>query len=141
MVPVIKQSRWKKWCARHALSTTEALFALETCYYGFGWRTRPGTLLLTTSELIHQSYSWRDTFYAIFEPSIRITVPRSDISRIVQCQFSLSRRLFLSMPDACFQVVTRDGVTHDLVMQRSGKEFLDALSQSGFTVEHESRSA
>src|SRR6185369_6678189 len=127
MVSVIEQSKWTRWCARHALPTADALFALETCYYGIGWRTRPGTLLLTDSELIHHSYSWRDTLYAIFEPSIQIAVRLADISRVVPRRLSLGRRLFLSMPDACFQVVTRSGDTHDLVLQRCGTDFQDAL--------------
>jgi len=82
-VPIdISQSKWMRWCAARELPVSAAHFALESCYYGLGFRSRPGTLLVTDSELIHYSYSWRDTLRAIFEPSVRMPVPLASIREV-----------------------------------------------------------
>jgi hypothetical protein len=135
MKSVISKREWLRWCGRQGLLVEGALFALETCYYGLGWRTRPGTLLLTETELIHHSYSWRDTFYAIFEPSIRVVVRLSDVAQATMWKPSLGRRMFNSMPDAFFQLVTLRGEIHDLVLQRSGLAFCEALRKRGIAVD------
>jgi hypothetical protein len=114
-----------------------AIFALETCYYGLGWRTRPGTLVVTDTEVIHQSYSWRDTFYAVFEPSARVALRLADIAHATLRRPSVARRLFHSLPDAFVRVVTRRGEVHDLILQRSGSEFCEALRRRGVSLADE----
>ena len=135
MKSVISKREWLRWCGRQALPVEGALFALETCYYGLGWRTRPGTLLLTETELIHCSYSWRDTFYAIFEPSIRVVLRLSDVAQATLWKQSLGRRMFNSMPDAFFQLVMLHGEVHDLALQRSGLSFCEALRKRGIAMD------
>jgi hypothetical protein len=137
MNPVIQQGKWLRWCERQALPVDGAPFALETCYYGLGWRTRPGTLLLTEAELIHHSYSWGDTFYAMFEPSIRIVLRLSEIAHATIFHPNLGRRLFHSLPDAFLRIVTRRGEIHDLLLQRRAEEFFDALRRRGVSVNDE----
>src|ERR1035437_2312894 len=137
MFPVIQQGKWLRWCKQQALSVESAVFALDTCYYGLGWRTRPGTLLLTETELIHHSYSWRDTFYAMFEPSIRVVLPLSDIAQATIHKPRLGRRWLHSLPDAFLRIVTRRGEIHNLVLQRKGGEFLDALRRRGVLADDE----
>jgi hypothetical protein len=131
MVPVIHKDKWLQWCGRQGLAVEGARFALETCYYGFGWRTRPGTLLVTESHLIHHSYSWRDTCYAMFEPSLRIEIRLNEIEFAEQLQKSLCFRLFHSMPNGFFKVVERNGCAHELVLHRSTAQFRDVLKSQG----------
>lgn len=137
MVSVIPETQWKEFCARKCLPIDSALFVLETCYYGFGWRTRPGTLVVTDAALVHHSYCWKETEWAVFEPSLRIEVPLASISRVVRRQLSLGRRLLLGNPESCFTVETRDGGIHNLVLQKRGKEFCGALCKVGVTLEDE----
>ncbi|TLD70265.1 hypothetical protein FEM03_13855 [Phragmitibacter flavus] len=137
MLPVINQSKWPVWCAKKALPMQEASFALETCYYGAGWRTRPGTLLLTDKELIHHSYSWRDTHYAMFEPSLRVTIPMIDVAHVAPLRLKFGWRLLHGNPQSCFRMFMQDGTHHDLLLQRSGEEFRSSLSSRGIPIEPE----
>lgn len=141
MLPVVTQNKWLRWCAARQLSVSTAHFALETCYYGLGFRTRPGTLLLTESELIHHSYSWRDTLWAMFEPSVGVSVSLADVREIERLRLGFGLRLLHAMPDSVFRAVTRDGRTHDFVLQRRGEEFVQALRSRGLTISDESRAA
>jgi len=151
-----------RWCAARELPVSTAHFALETCYYGFGFRSRPGTLLVTDSELIHYSYSWRDTLWAMFEPSVRVPVPLASILEVrrLTLEFVLAgmrevrrprlgfwRRLLrrlglgatlpLRKPNSAFRVVTHDGHAYDLLLQRRGDEFAQALRSRGLTIPDE----
>ncbi|MEK7951027.1 hypothetical protein [Luteolibacter soli] len=130
MKSVISESRWKAFCVRRELPLEQAGFAIATCYYGIGFNTRPGTLLLTSDAIIHHSYSWRDTWYAIFEPSIPVVIPLSDIDFIVERHYGFWRRAHLAHPDACFEVVTSAKESHHLVLQRGGIEFRAALVEA-----------
>jgi hypothetical protein len=130
-----------RWCAARQLPVATAHFALETCYYGLGLRSRPGTVLVTDSELIHYSYSWRDTLWAMFEPSISISVPFASVREVRRLRLGFGVRLIQAMPDSAFRVTTHDGHTHDLVLQRRGEEFVQALRSRGITISDESRAA
>jgi hypothetical protein len=137
MLPVISDNKWKRFCTRRELPLDQAAFATATCYYGIGFRTRPGTLMLTQSEIIHYSYSWRDTHFAMFEPSIPVRIPLSEINHIVQRHFGFWHRTHLAQPDACFEVFTRAGEGHHLVLQRDGDDFMTALTEAGITFHDE----
>lgn len=141
MVSVLTENKWLRWCAARQLPVTTAHFALETCYYGLGLRSRPGTLLVTETDLIHHSYSWRDTWWAIFEPSIRISLPLATVRDVSRLRLSLGVRIIQCSPDSAFRVVTHDGHTHDFVLQRRGEEFVQALRSRGITIPDESRAA
>jgi hypothetical protein len=157
---VISQSKWMRWCAARELPVSTARFALETCYYGFGFRSRPGTLLVTDSELIHYSYSWRDTLWAMFEPSVRVPVPLASIREVqrLTLEFVLAgmrevrrprlgcwRRLLrvwdptspVRKPNSAFRVVTHDGHAYDFLLQRRGDEFAQALRSRGLAIPDE----
>jgi hypothetical protein len=161
---VISQSKWMRWCAARELPVSTAHFALETCYYGFGFRSRPGTLLVTDSELIHYSYSWRDTLWAMFEPSVRVPVPLASIREVRRLTLEfvlvgmravprprlgfwlrLPRILAptspLQKPNSAFRVVTHDGHAYDLLLQRRGDEFAQALRSRGLTIPDEAVAA
>jgi hypothetical protein len=131
MVPVISKRQWTRWCACEHLPVGDATFALDTCYYGTGLRSRPGTLLLTSSVLIHSSYSWHQTLWAIGESNLRVEVRLSDIISVQKCRFSSWLRLIQLCPDSHFRVVERSGQVHDLVLQRDGKDFAAALTSVG----------
>ena len=161
---VISQSKWMRWCAARDLPVSTAHFALETCYYGLGFRMRPGTLLVTDSELIHYSYSWRDTLQAIFEPSVRVPVPLASIREVrrLSLEFGfaslrevrrprlgfwrrrprmLGATLPLQKPNSAFRVVTHDEHAYDFVLQRRGDEFAQALRTRGLTIPDETVAA
>ncbi len=154
---VISQSKWMRWCAARELPVSTAHFALETCYYGLGFRMRPGTLLVTDSELIHYSYSWRDTLWAMFEPSVRVPVPLASIREVrrltLEIVFAVMREVrrprlgfwrrlprilgvisALPKPYSAFRVVTHDGHAYDFLLQRRGDEFAQALRSRGLTI-------
>jgi hypothetical protein len=141
MVQVVTESKWLRWCAARQLPVATAHFALETCYYGLGLRSRPGTILVTDSELIHHSYSWRDTLWAMFEPSLSISCPLASVCEILRLRLSIGVRFLQAIPDSAFRVVMRDGHTHDFVLQRRGNEFVQALRSRGFTISDESHAA
>jgi len=131
MVRVITERKWKEWCHDKGLMIDSAIFALETCYYGSGLRSRPGALLLTRSELIHHSYSWRDTLWAVGEPSIRVTIPLAAISRVTARAMGLFLRVYQLGPDSMFRIIERSGKGHDLLLQRKGAEFSAELAALG----------
>ena len=161
---VISQSKWMRWCAARELPVSTAHFALKTCYYGFGFRSRPGTLLVTDSELIHYSYSWRDTWWAMFEPSVRVPVPLASIREVQRLTLEfgfaslrevrrprlgfwrrrprmLGTTLPLQKPNSGFRVVTHDGHAYDLLLQRRGDEFAQALRSRGLAIPDETVAA
>jgi len=130
-----------RWCAARQLPVTTAHFAIETCYYGLGLRSRPGTILVTDSELIHNSYSWRDTLWAMFEPSTSVSIPFASVREVWRLRLGFGVRLLQAMPDSAFRVTTHDGHTHDLVLQRRGDEFVQVLRSRGFAISDESHDA
>lgn len=123
------------------LPVTTAHFALETCYYGLGLRARVGAILLTDSEIIHHSYAWHDTLWAILEPSIRVSIPLGSLREVFKLRLTLGVRLMQMDPDSAFRVMTHEGHIHDLVLQRRGVEFVQALRSRGVTIPDESRVA
>jgi hypothetical protein len=108
-----------------------APFALETCYYGLGLRSRPGTLIVTDTELIHFSYSWRDTLWAILEPSVCVAVPLASVREVLRLPVDIKLSFLQLFPNSVFRVVTHDGIAHDLVLQRNSEGFIKALSSNG----------
>lgn len=131
MVPVISERKWRKWCVTKGLPIDSAIFALETCYYRARMRSRPGTLLLTRSELIHYSYSWRESLWAVGEPSIRVTIPLTEVVTIYAVAMRALIRVVQLAPDSMFRVATRTGTDHELILQRNGSKFRDALAALG----------
>ncbi len=137
MVQVIAKGKWIRWCEAKKLEIVSSRFALETCYYGIGFRTRPGTVVVTDTEIIHHSYSWIDTLWAAFEPSIRIVVPVKTIREVRRLKFNFGLNSIHVLPNAAFQIETQDGVTHVFILQRRGKEFAEALRSFGLVVADE----
>ena len=131
MLNVIRNSVWKAWCSTEGICIESALFSLPTCYYGIGFRARPGALIVTDSEIIHYSYSWRETSWAAFEPGIRLSFPLSDLVSVERYPLSFWRRLLMTAPDACFRVVTSDTSEHYLCLQQRGDEFSALLDRIG----------
>ena len=119
----------------------DADFALETCYYGSGLHSRPGTLLLTPSVLIHSSYSWRQTLWAIGEPRIRIEVQLSDVVEVRRCPLSALLGLVQLCPESHFRVLERGGRVHDLILQRGSSDFTAALTKHKIRLTDERPSA
>lgn len=135
MVPVISQNRWARWCKRKDLPVDSALFALETCCYGLGFCTHLGTILITNAKLIHHSYSWFDTYWAIFNlSSKRVSIPLANVRAIGRLKMNWSMRFVFGFPDAIFRVVTHDGDIHDFILQRRGDDFEQALLLLGLPV-------
>ena len=132
MVPVISEQKWLEWCVDNQLPTKTARFVLDTCYYGLGLRTRPGTILITDSEIIHKSYSWQDTRWAIFEPSVCITIPLSQVREIKQVTLGIFAKLLHAMPESIFEVTTQDEDKHAFVLQRDSNDFVQAVHSLGF---------
>jgi hypothetical protein len=110
------------------------MFAIATCYYGLGFRTRPGTLIVTNDAITHYSYSWRDTHFAMFEPSIPVIMPLPEIEHVSRLQLGFWQRANLAQPDACFEVVTRGGESHHLALHKAAHEFEAILTECGVTI-------
>lgn len=127
MVRVISENRWRRWCSAKQLPIDDAIFALETCSYGSTMRSRTGTLILTKTALIHQSYTLRDTLWGMFQPSAKITVALDDIIQVRQCKIPFLLRFKQAWPDAHFRVIERGGAIHDFLLHRNRKEFRGAL--------------
>lgn len=137
MIRVISGKRWVRWCEKKQLPISDAHIALETCYYGLGLRSRPGSIHVTEAEMSHFSYSWRDTLWAILEPSVRITIPITTIREIGQLKLGSLVRFVQLNPDSAFRVTTNTGETHDFVFQRNGDDFLQVVHSLGITVSDE----
>lgn len=135
MFSVIAGDKWLRWCQERQLDIGAARFAIETCYYGDGLRSRPGTLLINDSHIIHFSYSFWDTIWAMFEPSIEITIPILQVKVVRRSQLSPLINMLHIQPVAYFQVEMADSVTHHLILQRESTEFVEALSTLGICVE------
>jgi len=134
MVPILPADNWAKWWASKQLPVSAVRFALESCYYGFGIRSRPGTLVVTDTELIHHSYSWRDTWWAIFEPSVRVSIPLNSVLEVRRLRMSLGLRLLQCNPDSAFRILSDDGKAHGIVLQRGGDDFADVLGSLGVAI-------
>jgi hypothetical protein len=141
MVPVISKRRWTQWCACEHLPVADAAFALDTCYYGVGLHSRPGTLLLNLSVLIHSSYSWHQTLWALGESRLRVEIQLSDIVNVQRYRISPWLRLIQLYPDSHFRVVERSGQVHNLVLQRAGRDFAAALTSIGIELTDEAPNA
>jgi hypothetical protein len=131
MQPVISEKRWARWCHSKQLPVDTARFAVATCYYGFGLHSRPGTLLVTATELIHHSYSWRDTLWAMFEPSVRVSVRLADLREVRRVRIGFVLSLLQMGPDSAFRLVTNDEQNHELVLQERGDELFGLLGSQG----------
>jgi hypothetical protein len=141
MIPVISQERWVRWCNEKHLPLARSLFALPTCYYGLGLRSRPGTLLVTDTELIHYSYSWLDTWWAIGEPSVMVSIPFTSICEVRRLRMSAWTAILQLWPDAVFHVVTDEKVSqvrHEFLLQQRGAEFASAIRAMNLPVVNDS---
>ncbi|PKN93760.1 MAG: hypothetical protein CVU44_08060 [Chloroflexi bacterium HGW-Chloroflexi-6] len=134
MNPVIEEKKWVTWCEAHQINIAAAEFALETCYYGVNFRSRPGTLLLQKNQIVHYSYAPGDTSWAIFEKSIEVTMPISQIAKVQKKELSFFNKLVQDFPESYFQVEMKGGAVHHLILQRNGVHFVQALSSLGITV-------
>ncbi len=132
MVPVISEQKWLEWCVDNHLPTKTAHFVLDTCYYGLGLRTRPGTVLVTDCEIIHKSYSWRNTPWAMFEPAVCVTISLSHVREIRELTLGGISKFLHAIPESVFEVTTQDGDKHAFVLQRSSEEFRHAVHSLGF---------
>ncbi len=135
MVPVIQQNKWLNWCQARQLDVAQARFALETCYYGVDLRSRPGTLLVSGTHIIHFSYSIRDTWWAMFEKSTKVEMPLQRVSVVRQSELSAFLNAVQFDPDAYFQIEMDDKTIHHLILQREGSKFVEAVSALGVRVE------
>ncbi|MBI1335219.1 MAG: hypothetical protein GC165_20330 [Armatimonadetes bacterium] len=129
MFKVITDKKWKKFCEAKSLPVDDAKFVLDTCYLGLTLRSRPGTLIVTEKELIHYSYSFTDTIFAIFEPSEKVTIPFADIAYVKKKTLSGRQNVFHGYPSAVYQVLTNQGESYDLLFQQRGDEFLTEIRQ------------
>jgi hypothetical protein len=132
--PVIEEKKWIAWCEAHQINIANSEFVLETCYYGVGFRSRPGTLLLQKNQIVHYSYAPGDTSWAVFEKSIEVTMPISQIAKVHKKELPFFRKLVQDFPESYFQVEMKDGVIHYLILQRNGVHFAQALSSLSVTV-------
>lgn len=131
MVQVISTARWEQWCKRVSLDVQQARFASHTCYLGRGLRTRPGTLVVTDAEVIHHSYSWRETLYALFEPSVRVTIPLDAIESVRIGRIGFWESTAYGRPQAFIQLRAKNGEAFSLFLYRSAPEFLEVLAEAG----------
>ena len=127
MLRVIGERQYKRWCARHSLDVLSASFQLETCYYGRGFRTRPGALVVSPGLITHYSYRWSDTLWAMGEPSVRVDIALSAVSGITREALSLIWRLMYLGTQEGIAVTMTDGKEHFLVPQRNINEFEMAI--------------
>jgi hypothetical protein len=134
MRPIIEEKKWATWCDEHQINIATAEFTLETCYYGIGLRSRPGTLLLQKNQIVHYSYAPRDTPWAFGEKSIEIIIPISQIAKVSKKELSFFNKLLQLFPESYFQVEMNDGNVSHLILQRNGDHFEKALLSLGVTV-------
>lgn len=135
MVKVIGNKHWQRWCSTHGIALKTAVFSLDTCYYGSGLRSRPGTLLAYPDRIVHWSYSVRDTLWAIFEPSTKIELPFKEIAAIRRQCMTLSNNIKQLWPDAHIRIQMVDGTAHDLFLQRNSSVFENALHELGCNID------
>lgn len=133
MRPVLAPIKWRAWCRDKGLDPKGARFAASTCYYGTSSRSRVGTLLLSESELVHWSYARRDTWWAVFEPSVPVRVPLADVVGVRRRPMPLRFRLVHGFPAAHFVVCTYDHARHDLLVhgETQGARFAAAIEALG----------
>ncbi len=124
----MSEARWHEWCHRHGIQLERATFAIESCYYGLGFRTRPGTLVVFSDHVLHHSYDWRDTYSAMFEPSVRVEIARSDILSAGRVELGLWQRLLWDHPEGAIEV-REGGRAHNFLLQRGVSECLQALAR------------
>lgn len=127
MVSVISPERWKIWCERHQLPVAESLFSSSTCYFGFGMRSRPGTLLVTSTQMIHQSYSVRDTYWAMFEKPERVVADVSGIKSIQTVMLPLWLQIAHTTGKGATLIEFIDGSTWELVIHEGESEFFETV--------------
>ncbi len=128
MVPLIGEAKYRTWCKSRGLDLDLAHFHLDTCYFGRGLRTRPGALVVFEDKLTHYSYRWFDTFWAIFEPSVRVDVPWQAIRSIKRERVSLLERVYFLGIDTSFTLSLESGEKQLLFLQRD----VDHFHQTGF---------
>ena len=134
MVPVIRRKHWLRWCSSKGINLDTASFSLDTCYYGAGLRSRPGTLIVFSDHIVHFSYCVWDTLWAVFEPSVRIDLPFASIVSIQRQRVSLLLRVAQLGPDSHIRIRMNDGSIHDLFLQRDSAAFEDAVRAVGHEV-------
>lgn len=129
MGPVISREKWEIWRRDNNIDITSAEFMLETCYYGKGWRSRPGSLFVYKNGIIHHSYSPEHAYWAVGEKSIRIDMPFQEIVSATKKRISFGLRLMQLGPESHFEIKMRSGVTHDLILHRLTAEFERVLEK------------
>jgi len=131
MFRVIRRKHWLRWCSRKGIDLDASLFSLDTCYYGAGIRSRPGTLVILPDRIVHYSYSLRDTLWALGERSIRVDLPFANVASIRKQQISFWLRVAQLEPQAHLRIRMTDGAVHDFFLQRDATAFFDALHTLG----------
>lgn len=134
MLQVISTGRWKRWCRQVGLDVDAAPFATHTCYLGRGVRTRPGTLVVTDGEVIHPSYSWRETPFALFEPSVCVSIRLDAIGSAHIKRIGFLEGMVHGSPQCLIQLLTQQGERLDLFLHESCPKFLEALEAAGVEV-------
>lgn len=134
MHPVLWKKRWIQWCVRNKVDLSTADFALDTCYLGSGLRTRPGTLLVTQDSIIHHSYSWTDTLFALFEPVLKVKMAFADVKQVRKHKVSKKLALYQLFPEAHYTVVLQNNSTVDLVLQRDAQAFEAVLTNRELSI-------
>lgn len=120
---VITDIAFMTWCEKHGYDLDSAYFYAQTCYMGRTIRSRPGALFLFQNELIHHSYGWKDTWWAVFEPSVQVRLPVETISEIKRSQLSVIWSTMFMTPESAFTVTTTDARVDWLMLYRGGAEF------------------
>jgi hypothetical protein len=130
----MSKKRWIQWCVKNDIDLSHADFALETCYVGKGFRSRPGTLLVTKQSVIHQSYSWTESVWAYFEPKITVDVPLQTIDSVLKRRLSRKMAFYQLWPEAHYTLRLADRTEVDLILQRDSGAFESVLANHGFNV-------
>lgn len=138
MIPVISNERWLVWCATHEFSLEDSVFALETCYYGFGIRSRAGTVKLTAESLIHVSYSWKESIWAMGEQMKVIEIETREIRGVKRVRLNWWQKFIHLYPESAFVVMLVNGDRHELTLQRDSQRFFAAIESLGVSVSEES---
>ena len=131
MVPVISQARWRTWCSAKGIPLDSSIFSLETCYFGFGFRSRPGSFTVTNEEILFWSYSPKDTMWAMFEQSIVTRIPISEVMEIAPYRLRLWQQVLHAYPNIAFQVFSHGGEVYDFILQREREALVEAIRKLG----------
>jgi hypothetical protein len=68
------------------------------------------------------------------EPSVCVSISIESVRELRLLSLRFSLRVLHARPDSAFRIVTNDGIAHDLVLQRSGRQFSEALRSAGIAI-------